>query len=117
LQPAFDAETSKPNSTGAGKNLDLFEQIPTSRSLVLPPPTSAPDHTTLEVIGSVVIVGANGSGKTRLGSWLEMDSQQAAMTHRLAAQKSLVIPESCSTSSLDVAENLLFYGYGERTCA
>jgi len=86
-------------------------QLPATRELNLPPPRSASSINSISATGSVVIVGANGSGKTRLGSWLDISSTQSAIVHRVAAQKSLSIPEFCSTSSLDVAENALLYGY------
>jgi hypothetical protein len=86
-------------------------QVPSSRELTLPAPPSSPATSTVTATGSVVIVGANGSGKTRLGAWLDISSPQNTLTHRVAAQKSLTIPESWSTSSLDLAENALLYGF------
>ncbi|NES01390.1 MAG: AAA family ATPase [Okeania sp. SIO2F4] len=63
---------------------------------------------------SVVIVGANGSGKTRLGSWIENNLEspqtQRYSVHRVAAQKSLSIPDFSPTSSMEVAKNMLYYG-------
>lgn len=87
------------------------ELLPKSRSLALPPSKSHLAGDTIDVIGSIVVVGANGSGKTRLGAWLDAHSPQAAVTHRLAAQKSLTFPPSSPTSSMDIAGNSLFYGY------
>jgi hypothetical protein len=82
--------------------------LPTSRELVLPRSPSA--HAKVTATGSVVIIGANGSGKTRLGAWLDLQSPQASTAHRIAAQKSLTVPVACSTSALDVAENILLFG-------
>ncbi|MGF1567720.1 MAG: DUF4435 domain-containing protein [Nodosilinea sp.] len=85
-----------------------------SRSLILPPATSASQQGSLKEIqvkSSVVVVGANGSGKTRLGAWIDLVSPQKPLVHRVGAQKSLSIPEYCSTSSIDDAENTLLYGY------
>ncbi|MEY4529396.1 MAG: hypothetical protein RLZZ156_117 [Deinococcota bacterium] len=59
---------------------------------------------------SVLCIGANGSGKTRLGSWIEKDSPQSAFVHRISAQKSLQLPDSISPTSLEKAENNLLYG-------
>jgi AAA domain, putative AbiEii toxin, Type IV TA system/Protein of unknown function (DUF4435) len=84
--------------------------VPMARDLALPPPRSSPERSTVRATGSVVIVGANGSGKTRLGAWLDVTSPQAAVTNRIAAQKSLTLPEGSSTSSLDIAEKGLLYG-------
>jgi hypothetical protein len=86
-------------------------QMPMARDLTLPPPRSFPEKAVVSVTGSVVIVGANGSGKTRLGAWLDITSPQAAFTHRVAAQKSLTLPEWSSTTSFDLAENALLYGF------
>lgn len=67
----------------------------------------------LETGQSVVIVGANGSGKTRLGSWIEFGSTQKDIVHRISAQKSLTMLESYKTSSIEVAERDLYYGYSD----
>jgi len=50
-----------------------------------------------------VIIGANGSGKTRFGVWIEFSSRARDLVHRIAAQKSLSIPDYFSTSSLNAA--------------
>lgn len=57
---------------------------------------------------SLIIIGANGSGKSRLGVWLEqIDSQN---THRVGAQRSLSFGEFIQLKSQEQAENLLQYG-------
>ena len=63
---------------------------------------------------SIVVIGANGSGKTRLGTWLEETRVTAKLgeVHRIAAQKSLTMPESVSPTSLVRAEQALWIGYG-----
>lgn len=84
------------------------------RSLNLPASTSKPQQDTtteIQVKSSIVVVGANGSGKTRFGSWIDLESPQNSLVHRVGAQKSLSIPEYCSTSSIDAAENTLLYGF------
>ena len=60
--------------------------------------------------GSLVITGANGSGKTRLGSWIELNSPLHDRVHRIAAQKSLTVPRSARTFSLNDALDSLKYG-------
>ena len=81
------------------------------KELILPKSAStAQDSIEVQDNSSVVIVGANGSGKTRLGSWIELKSPQSFSVHIVAAQKSLSIPDLCSTSSMELAENQLFYG-------
>jgi ABC-type lipoprotein export system ATPase subunit len=59
---------------------------------------------------SVVIVGANGSGKTRLGVWLEFEGPQQGQVHRVGAQKSLAFPDSVSPIPLEDAALGLYYG-------
>lgn len=80
-----------------------------SRKLVLPTEGGATKE--LEISKSVVIVGANGAGKTRLGSWLDLNSPMKLQVHRISAQKSLAMPDSTSTTSLSRAERGLRYGY------
>ncbi len=83
-----------------------------SRSLALPEAGAPPSSTTfVSSKGSIVIVGANGSGKTRLGSWIELESGQQEKVHRISAQKSLVMPEFASPTSIDKAQNELLWGY------
>jgi len=65
----------------------------------------------IEAEKSVVIIGANGSGKSRLGSWLEFNSEYKKSIHRISAQKSLSMPKSVSPISIDRAEKMLYYGY------
>lgn len=82
-----------------------------SFQLTMPPSLSNPDsEKRIESRGSIVIVGANGSGKTRLGSWLEFQSIDKDKVHRIAAQKSLTMPTSVSPMSVDIAEAGLWYG-------
>jgi hypothetical protein len=70
-------------------------------------------RTSVETRTGVVIVGANGSGKTRLGAWIEFRSTQAPTVHRISAQKSLAMPAMSTTSSMAAAEADLLYGYAE----
>ena len=75
-------------------------------------PTSlnaAQQSSVIESSGVVVFIGANGAGKTRIGSWIE--SSMNERVHRVAAQKSLSMPESSTTSSINKAETLLLYGH------
>ena len=85
-------------------------------SLTLPSPKSAPDGeptTSLSSEGPVVIVGANGSGKTRLGTWIEFESEYKERVHRISAQKSLAMPASATSISVDRALTELTYGNPE----
>ncbi len=58
---------------------------------------------------SIIVIGANGSGKTRFGSAIE--AKYNSQTHRISAQKSLSMPEQVSPTSKKFAENGFLYGY------
>ena len=58
---------------------------------------------------SVVLIGANGSGKTRMSVWIDENNPELNI-HRISAQKSLNMPKSVSPSELDTAEEKLLYG-------
>lgn len=64
----------------------------------------------VETEQSVVLVGANGSGKTRLGAWIEIQSSQKTIVHRISAHKSLTMPDSTTIQSIDMAEKALLFG-------
>lgn len=53
---------------------------------------------------NLIILGANGSGKSRLGSWLENYSSYQNQIHRISAQKSLVFPKFAEFKPLPKAE-------------
>lgn len=56
----------------------------------------------------VVIVGANGSGKSKLGAWMEQQDQMNV--HRIAAQRSLNFSENLALKSYAQAEDMVLYG-------
>ncbi len=64
---------------------------------------------------SIVIIGANGSGKTRLGTWIEFQSRYENKVHRISAQKSLSMPEVVSSSDLTKAEEEFLFGSANPT--
>lgn len=74
-------------------------------------PSSGGQTEVVTTNGSIVIVGANGSGKTRLGAWIEFTSPQRDRVHRISAQKSLNMPDSTSPIQMEKAEAALLYGY------
>jgi hypothetical protein len=85
-------------------------------SIKLPPPLSSSGEWGLvESGGSIVVVGANGSGKTRLGVWIELESERRESTYRITAQKSLLMPESAHAHAVDLAERTLWYGHERAT--
>jgi len=58
---------------------------------------------------SLVIVGANGAGKTRFSTALEKKYNN--ITHRISAQKSLSMPFEVSPKTKEKAEADFWYGY------
>lgn len=58
--------------------------------------------------GSFIFIGANGSGKTRLGVWLE--NHYGNKGHRISAQKSLDMPDNTTPMSVTHAEKNLLGG-------
>jgi ABC-type dipeptide/oligopeptide/nickel transport system ATPase component len=58
---------------------------------------------------STIIVGANGSGKTRLA--IECEQQADAAAHRISAQRMLALDPSIEKVSENAARHLLRYGY------
>lgn len=60
---------------------------------------------------SIVFIGANGTGKTRLGVFLDTQlSNQDVEVHRIAAHRSLTLNTTVVPPSLESAQNRLFYG-------
>ena len=60
---------------------------------------------------AVIIIGANGAGKSKLGAWIEQ--QSFTNVHRVGAQRNLNFNEHIQLKSYSEAENWLFYGNGE----
>lgn len=83
------------------------------RNLVLPGKAGEPTQT-IKVEKSILFIGANGSGKSRLGTWIELEKKQEAKVHRISAQKSLDMPDSTTPMSIEIAERNLLFGSPER---
>jgi energy-coupling factor transporter ATP-binding protein EcfA2 len=64
----------------------------------------------IETTQSFILIGANGSGKTRLGAWIEISSPQKELVHRIPAQRELSMPDSTKPESIDIAEKDLLFG-------
>lgn len=79
------------------------------RTLILPQANGTTQS--IETTKSLLFVGANGSGKTRLGTWIEIQSPQRQLVHRISAQKSLTMPDSTTPVSIDLAEKSLLFGH------
>ncbi len=84
------------------------------KQLILPPNSESEEkNVEIDVTTSVVIVGANGTGKTRLGVWIELESAQNFHVHRISAQRALMMPESTRPDVLDKATPMLIYGHAD----
>lgn len=57
---------------------------------------------------SVVVVGANGSGKSRFGAWIEENA--GANAHRIGAQRALKIPPVITPRPYEQARSTVLYG-------
>lgn len=79
--------------------------------LFLPAPDGSNDKIEINHNGSVVIVGANGSGKTRLGAWIEKNTQNDIIVHRISAQRVLNLPDYAEIKSLEQSNNALLWGH------
>lgn len=84
-------------------------------TLQLPNPFSKEgiDPVEVEVDRNVIIVGANGSGKTRLGTWIDLESPMRQKSHRISAHKNLSMPDQVGTMPLQKAQFQLLYGQAE----
>ncbi|MBP9100705.1 MAG: DUF4435 domain-containing protein [Nitrosomonas sp.] len=78
------------------------------RTLILP--RANKETESIETSKSFLFIGANGSGKTRLGTWIEINSAQRELVHRISAQKSLSMPDSTTPVSIELAEKNLLFG-------
>jgi ATPase subunit of ABC transporter with duplicated ATPase domains len=77
-------------------------------TIELPPKTPGGPKVTIDDARAVVIVGANGTGKTRMGAYIE--NATLGKTHRIGAQRALVIPSHVPPRAYDQAQSQLHYG-------
>lgn len=77
-------------------------------NIQLPTKKGQPNSNPTIDFNQLVVIGANGSGKTRFGSNIEQRYNQ--LTHRVSAQKSLTMPDFVSTKSKETAEAEFLYG-------
>jgi len=61
---------------------------------------------------AVIIIGANGSGKSKLGAWIE--EQSFSDVHRIGGQRNLSFSEDLPLKNYAQAEALVFYGDANR---
>ncbi|MDP4133220.1 MAG: AAA family ATPase, partial [Bacillota bacterium] len=59
---------------------------------------------------SIVLIGANGSGKTRMSIWIDNNNPKIKI-HRISAQKSLNMPSNVKPSEMKTAEENFYNGY------
>ncbi|MCR4305109.1 MAG: AAA family ATPase [Gallionella sp.] len=78
--------------------------------LFLPAPDGSGHKIEIAHNGSVVIVGANGSGKSRLGAWIEKNTGADVIVHRISAQRALDLPDYAVMKSLEQSNNDLLWG-------
>lgn len=64
--------------------------------------------TKIESVQNFVIVGANGSGKSHLGAWIEQQSANGEVL-RISAQRALSIPDSITLNSSYKCDTYLFH--------
>lgn len=57
---------------------------------------------------SIIFIGANGSGKSRLGAWIEQ--QKTTQVHRIGAQRSLNFSDNIPLKSYREAEETVLFG-------
>lgn len=62
---------------------------------------------------SIIIVGANGAGKSKLGAWIE--KQDYSNVHRIGAQRNLNFQENITLKNYSQAEDLVFFGNADNT--
>lgn len=78
-------------------------------NIQLPTKKGTPNSSPSLDFEQLVVVGANGAGKTRFGSRIE--ETYLGQTHRISAQKSLTFPSHVSPTSRDRAEIAFKYGH------
>ncbi len=61
---------------------------------------------------SYVLVGANGSGKSHLGAWIEKNNDKVL---RISAQRALSIPDTINIINEEAAWKKIFYGNPTQT--
>lgn len=58
---------------------------------------------------SIVLIGANGAGKTRMSIWIDENNPDINV-HRISAQKSLNLPQMVRPTEIQMAEEEFLYG-------
>ena len=77
-----------------------------SKKIFIPDPSG--EKREIESTQSFVIVGANGSGKSHLGAWIEKNNNNVL---RISAQRALSIPDVINIKDRDASWNKIYYGH------
>ena len=78
-------------------------------NILLPTKKGQPNSSPTIEFEQLVVVGANGSGKTRFGT--DIERKYPNNTHRISAQKSLSMPYEVSPKSKEKAEHEFYFGH------
>ena len=82
--------------------------------IILPKKDGTTGEETLHTENNIVIVGANGAGKTRFSIRIEELIQNQITVHRLSAQRALSIPDFAQIKNLEQAEKELIFGRSDQ---
>jgi len=82
-----------------------------TQNIILPKRDGSNETETLELQSHLLLIGANGSGKTRLGIFIELQLQEKVVIHRISAQKALKIPDYAQIKTLGQAESEFLVGF------
>lgn len=77
-----------------------------SKKIFIPDPSG--EKREIESTQSFVIVGANGSGKSHLGAWIEKNNNNVL---RISAQRALSIPDVINIKDKDASWNKIYFGH------
>ncbi|HBE17905.1 MAG TPA: ABC transporter ATP-binding protein [Cyanobacteria bacterium UBA11149] len=80
------------------------------KQLILPPRNDQEQNETFVCREPLVIIGSNGSGKSKLGFWIEQNQLNPEKVHRISAQRSLDFSEYIQLKGLEQAENEFRFG-------
>ena len=77
------------------------------KKIYIPDASTSEGKKEIESTQSFVIVGANGSGKSHLGAWIEKNNKNVL---RISAQRALSIPDNINIKDSEASWNKIFYG-------
>jgi hypothetical protein len=78
--------------------------------IILPPKQPGKPSESWTDVQSIIVTGANGSGKTRFGVWIE-ENNPTREVHRIAAQRALNLPDLVNPMPYERATAQLHYGH------